>query len=204
MRRSILGVAIAVVLVAAGRLEGAVQQWTVASGGNGHFYDLIESGPGWVDGLHWDQARVEAESLSFVAHPWVYEGHLATITSASENLWLTATFGGDALHLHWIGAYQPPGSPEPDGGWTWVTGETWDYTNWFPPGEPNDRDGIEDVAVFDHGVIADGKAWNDLPASSLFYYVVEYEPTARIPEPSTLIVWSLLAVLGIFWYRRRK
>ncbi|MCP3921439.1 MAG: hypothetical protein GY714_02520 [Desulfobacterales bacterium] len=29
-----------------------------------------------------------------------------------------------------IGGYQPPGSSEPSGGWSWLSGEKWRYTNW--------------------------------------------------------------------------
>ncbi len=30
----------------------------------------------------------------------------------------------------WLGGYQPKGSTEPAGGWRWLSGETWDYSNW--------------------------------------------------------------------------
>ena len=36
----------------------------------------------------------------------------------------------------WIGLYQLPVSPEPDGGWVWISGDPVTYTNWAP-GEPN-------------------------------------------------------------------
>ena len=42
-------------------------------------------------------------------------GHLVVINSASENDYIYNNFGNA-----WIGYYQPPGSSEPAGGWTWV------------------------------------------------------------------------------------
>jgi hypothetical protein len=30
----------------------------------------------------------------------------------------------------WIGGYQDSNASEPEGGWNWVTGEPWIYTNW--------------------------------------------------------------------------
>ena len=41
-------------------------------------------------------------------------------------------------------------STEPDGGWQWVTGEPWSYTDWFS-GEPDDIAGTEEKsAMFAH------------------------------------------------------
>ena len=50
------------------------------------------------------------------------------------------------IDRYWLGGFQDLTSPnysEPSGGWTWVTGEPWSYTNWFP-GEPNNTGGGED------------------------------------------------------------
>jgi len=149
-------------------------RWNV----NGHYYEFID------DRLNWNDAEVAAEARG---------GYLVTITSADENLWLTQTF--DLYDLHrdpWIGGYQAPGSPEPAGGWSWVTGEPWNYTNWYPPWEPNDLfykyygGHHEDYAQFSHGVIPDnGKTWNDLYRNRLCPYVVEYD--VRIYEEDELV-----------------
>lgn len=66
-------------------------------------------------------------------------GHLATITSAAENQFVSSI--GD-LRLYWLGGYQPPGSQEPAGGWTWITGEPFAFNNWDVT-EPNNVDGVE-------------------------------------------------------------
>jgi hypothetical protein len=132
-----------------------------------HYYALVNVSINWAD------ARDAAASRQYEG----LQGHLATVTSANENLWLTNTFTGDELHLHWIGGSQPPDSTEPDGGWTWITGEPWDFSNWWTPGEPNNLNGTEDSILFDHGVLPEvGKAWNDADGTNTADgYVVEYE-----------------------------
>ena len=97
--------------------------------GNDHAYDLVDVQPG---GITWTASKGAAESSIYLGVP----GHLVTITSAAENLWLTTTFTPAQLDGRWIGAYQFSKLHEPAGDWAWVTGEPWAYTNWFP-GEPN-------------------------------------------------------------------
>ena len=166
-------------------------QWKIEDGGNGHWYDVAHMT------INWTNAKALTESLFFND----YQGHLATITSALENLWLTDIFGESELHYHWLGGYQPPGSSEPDGGWSWVTGEEWNYDNWWYY-EPNDIDTIENVLIFDHGITTDGKSWNDLDAPRLASgYVIEYEQRP-IPEPSTIfLLYS--GLIGFAFFRRR-
>lgn len=142
-------------------------QWS----GNGHFYDVVHVG------VTWDDAKLAAEASTFMGVP----GHLATITSVAENVFLTETFGPSTIHFHWIGGFQPPGAPEPAGGWSWVTGEPLLFHNWSPgmPGEPNENSGVpgesENAMAFDHGVTANGKTWNDLPHTRILHgYVVEF------------------------------
>ena len=105
-------------------------QWTVAEGGNGHFYEAVEV----QSGCTWDQAVGHISGSAWSG------GHLVTLTSAEENLWVWDTLGQPVLY--WLGGVQPPGSPEPGGGWTWVSGEPWSYENW-DDGEPNDANGNE-------------------------------------------------------------
>src|ERR1041384_3193087 len=105
-------------------------QWTIASGGNGHLYRVVAK-PNLIS---WDTANAEA-SLS--------GGYLATITSPEENAFIfslidNASFWTQSANDHgpWIGGFQPPGSTEPSGGWTWVTQpgagspEAFSYFNW--------------------------------------------------------------------------
>jgi hypothetical protein len=115
-----------------GALGDAVE-WRVADGGNGHWYELVLSGP-----ITWPDARAACE---------VRGGHLVTPTSAAESAHLLSIanraqhptawvndFGGNAGGP-WLGGYQPAGA-NPAQPWAWVTGELWDWTGWAT-GEPN-------------------------------------------------------------------
>ena len=104
--------------------------WSKEIGGNGHYYAVFgiydKSGM-----LSWDEAKTVADSL---------DGYLVTITSSKEQRWIVDTLGLEPSHgTWWIGGYQDRQDSdfyEPSGGWKWVTGERWSYTNWLS-GEPN-------------------------------------------------------------------
>lgn len=141
---------------------------------NGHGYLRIDA-----PGISWTTARAAAESTSFEGRA----GHLVTITSPDESIFLTghAQLGGgesiDALNRHWIGAYQPPGTEEPWMGWEWVTGEPFEFQNWSPL-EPNDFGEMgEDFIAFNHQFNEHGKQWNDAPDQwpPSLGYLVEFE-----------------------------
>lgn len=110
--------------IAISDVRTAVTRWDSASGGNGHYYDIVVEA-----GLTWDQAKARAEALG---------GHLATITSASEQAHIAELLALQPGALYtpslqlgpYIGARQAAGSVEPSGGWTWVTGEPWSYAAW--------------------------------------------------------------------------
>jgi hypothetical protein len=73
----------------------------------------------------------------------------------------------------WLGGSQKPDSPEPAGGWTWVTGEPFGFTNWSP-GQP-DNAGEEEslLQMYRNGL------WNDNSDSPTVYFIVEFEGPAR-------------------------
>ena len=105
-------------------------------------------------------------------------GHLATITSASEQQFLAATF--DAGGAFWIGGFQPRGSHEPSGNWQWITGEPFDYTNWNPS-EPNNS--LTNEYVLELHLPSGG--WNDMTPGGVEpwfpnlvqrEYIVEFTP----------------------------
>jgi len=71
--------------------RGAITQWPVSAGGNGHYYEMITTPfivPSSVP--FWWQARIDAEKLSYQCLP----GHLVTITSAEESDWLVKKRNG--------------------------------------------------------------------------------------------------------------
>lgn len=129
---------------------GAVE-WT-----NGHCYQAVHA-----PGVSWDDAQAECEARG---------GHLVTITSAEENAFVYSLVADSSfwfVDAHnnglgpWLGAYQPEGSEEPDGGWRWVTNEAFDYTNW-EAGQPDEGGGgsqnrLRFIKI--GGVMGDG--WDD-------------------------------------------
>lgn len=157
----------------------AAQAAPILWSSNGHYYEFVYETKG-----NWNDAKVAAASRVYNG----FAGHLLTVTSAAEQSWLvqnlypTYNFNPWA----WIGAYQDASAPdyqEPNGGWKWVTGESFAYNGWTP-GTPNNLGGAEDCAV----LRPDG-AWDDVRLNYFPYnYVVEYE---AVPEPS-----GILALLG--------
>ncbi len=137
---------------------------------NLHYYEVV------VSPWSWDDAKVLANSMTF-NH---CSGHLATITSQSENSFLIDTYGA-ALKSKWLGGYQDDGVYPADYGWKWVTGEPFAYTSW-PPGEPNDAFGPGSEQVLEYQSTTIG-AWNDLPRLDDFHtsgFVVEYDCVVQI------------------------
>lgn len=159
---------------------------------NGHYYQMF------TGSVSWNIAYAYTNSLSHQG----YQGHLATVTSAAENTWLINTFGGSNLADKVIGGIQAAGSLTRDSGWSWVTGETWDYTNWSS-GEPNDEFNPTEIgrenALQIKGDVTDG-SWNDLPFTyfPLNGFLVEYSAPLNpgnnaVPEPSE---WAAMGLLG--------
>jgi hypothetical protein len=136
--------------------------------------------------LSWEDARDAAIASG---------GHLATITSEGENNfaltsaqslngWWVLNSSPPYCVGPWLGGFQPPGSPEPAGGWRWVTDEPWGWTNWWAPAnEPNNGcGGGEDYLHWlSQGSPNPSGSWND----------VAFTDICGIPSPkSYLIEWS--------------
>jgi hypothetical protein len=189
---------LAVVGFAVGAAQGTPVQWQTGLGGNGHWYDFVESYFGT-----WDAARDAAAASVLEVSPGVFKtGALASITSSAENNWLVAhvyppvPVGWNYAKV-WLGGYQDPSDPgysEPAGGWKWVapageSPEPWSYTNWYF-GEPNGQPGEDYLEAFLHL----GGAWNDIdiaggvPNSWTIGWIVEW-----VPEPGAAV---LLLVSG--------
>jgi YVTN family beta-propeller protein len=112
---------------------------------NRHTYALTDNMP-----------YLEAEAWA-VAHG----GHLVTLNSWEEELWLKQTFGENE---HFFIGFN---DIEEEGNWVWTSGAQVTYTNWAP-GEPNDYMG-EDAAAMNwceeggnENPECLGDTWNDL------------------------------------------
>ncbi|TNC68521.1 lectin-like protein [Rubellimicrobium roseum] len=170
--------------------------------GNGHYYELVT----WYSQATFGGAMAAAAGLSFLGA----SGHLATVTSASEQMFLdvlnwTSSGNGEGFHGYtsaWLGA----SDAEEEGDWRWVTGpeagqslySTWDnWADW----EPNNmgRDGAENFAV---GWWYD-TMWNDMQDNyAALAYVVEYD-VAPVPLPAGLpLLAAGLGLLGVAARRR--
>jgi hypothetical protein len=178
--------------------------WDLASGGNGHYYDRIDE-----SGLTWDQANGTASSLTHNGLP----GHLVTITSSDEQDFLVNNVQLPGNLRFWLGGFQDTSAPdysEPDGGWTWVTGENFNYTNWNQSTNPN-QDQPNNFNNFPEnylGTYVNVWKWNDLPNNvGAFFgtvqipigFVVEFEP---VPEPATAVLAAIC--VGSLFVRRRS
>ena len=124
---------------------------------NGHYYELVYS-PNTV----W----LFAESIASVSEIDGIRGHLVTITSQSENDFVASLSDDD--FRPWIGLYDR----NADGGYKWVTGEPFEYSNWSP-GEPS-ADTYENYVEF----FASNDKWNNSNLRNEFTdgYIVEYNP----------------------------
>jgi hypothetical protein len=143
-------------LDAGGLPEGAVV-WP----DNGHAYLVVARGRS----ILWDDAKAEAVAMG---------GHLATISSASEN-----QFVFDLARAHdaaWNGAWGGPylggflSSGQGRGAWAWVTGEPWGYTAWAPS-EPTNDNSEKYLQLNDR----ESPLWNNINTGAANSFVVEFE-----------------------------
>ena len=158
-----------------------------SEGGNDHWY-LAVLAPG---GVTWEEANERAKAMG---------GHLVTISSAAENdfvlrlindpnYWQPASDTG-LMQGPWIGAFQVEGVREPDGGWRWVTGEPFVYSNWKDI-QPNDTESpyLHQQWVFYH---ASGDEWlkaqwGDASSGSpgLRSFLVEFNTSPVVDKPTS-------------------
>jgi hypothetical protein len=159
-------------------------QWTVASGGNDHWYEFVTTPSFWSD------AQAAALGSNWMDLP----GYLVTLTSAAENAFMSSLPVGYA----WIGGSDVAA----EGQWLWTNGpeagQLFSYTNWAPS-EPNNAGGIEHYAHIQPPV--GSPRWNDLQNAAYLGYIVEYS----VPTPGSLPLGLLaLGALGLTSRGRRS
>ncbi|MDC7217855.1 MAG: lectin-like protein [Spirochaetales bacterium] len=148
-------------------------------------YTVVQS-----SGINWNDAKLAAEAAG---------GHLVTITSEAENNFLKSTVFQGLDKAYRLGAYQTgdENRQDPTSNWHWVTGEEWDYTDWYSA-EPNNS------RIDEFHLSADQRfnyQWNDegsAVSSMISGYVVE-KPSAPTPIPGAiwLLGASLVGLLGL-------
>jgi len=138
--------------------------WAGGLEANGHWYELLE----YSTHVTWESAQSIAESRG---------GHLATLTGPEENFFVFSLVPSRLQQPGpWIGGFQPAGSPEPAGGWRWVTGEPFQWMNWNGLAPNNDFCGVlpEDKLHFFNQF----GEWND----------VSEAPDGCIPPMRSLVI----------------
>jgi hypothetical protein len=116
---------------------------------NGHKY-LYVSGK-----IPWYVARDICERMG---------GHLATINSAEEDVFVAKLLNGAAA---WGGG----SDAESEGRWVWITGEPFDYRNWNPPSPDNHKEAQHCLLLNQE---RSGR-WDDMGADYRYGFVCEWE-----------------------------
>lgn len=151
-------------------------EWTIAEGGNGHFYQLvIETEP-----ISWHQAA-RAAAGSFHRGR---RGHLVSVTSAPEDQFVIDKL---LMETSLRGAWMGMTDSLREANFRWVTGEPFEFSNWAhsPRKQPDNYREASWHGGEDYGMYADYVgdkqwAWNDLSVDSIqekvSAYIIEYEP----------------------------
>ena len=173
------------ILLALGILSGlqfaraAVLHGPVTNASNGHVYYLLAPDT-------WTASQAEAVSLG---------GHLVTINDAAENAWVAETFEEFGLVSRglWIGL----NDTALEGQYTWVSGETSDYRNWWVP-EPIDPDGSWDYVHITWPSVTHPGQWRSrqnvsdylgLPICGVVEVAPKQNPMVKI-FPAIEIAWA--------------
>ena len=156
----------------------------------GHWYEAVKV----PAGITWTDANIGAVQRG---------GYLCTITNSSENTFAASlvdanyysnpsTYYGDILGP-WLGGFRHAN----DSNWQWVTGEPFNYTDWYPR-QPDGYGGDEQRLQF-YNNTSIGSTWGDAtpdePPTGYFLprgYIVEYNaPPLFISQSNNVISVAL-------------
>ncbi len=201
MSRRVLAVTLALCAMSTVAICSSVSAETVLSSGNwgNHTYQVMS-----FVGHSWDDANLDVNTALGENY------HLAAITSQEEHDFVKSLFVDHEPQIggtFWLGGFQPTNEADPAANWSWVTGETWDYTNWSDPSssgltftQPDDYYGLaseQHLAIWSHDY-----RWNDESrAGYISGYVAE-----TVPEPATLAMLTIVGLVGagIALHRKRQ
>ncbi|HUP80144.1 MAG TPA: C-type lectin domain-containing protein [Pirellula sp.] len=214
MNRVLFFVLLTISSAASGAITYGPVQWSIADGGNGHYYQLVD----YQTGISWTSAKSDAETMTLFGSI----GHLVTVTSAPEDAFLKSNFQayiGDPPSVPGIFAWIGLSDAASEGNFVWVTGEPLTYTNWAPP-EPNggtsenyvhlwvrkftgsDLDPVNGTPLWSwNDVFNDrGPEWR----GAFIEFDGPFTSNAAVPEPSTLIIWAMGMIAVANGRKRRK
>ena len=158
----VLGVvAFLIVGGAASAADSTAIQWKVSDGGNGHWYSATIV----PNGVKWERARDLASSAG---------GALSSLESVSERNFVFDVFSISKMPATfidqftssgqyfgpWIGGYQEPNSNEPNGGWRWLSGDSFNPENTYCCNNSCGFSNEDKLCLYSHEVMG----WNDLPS----------------------------------------
>lgn len=208
LRRVLLAAgAAATLLTLPATAEAQLVQWTIASGGNDHWYEYVPA-PSIFAPVSFATAQAAAGASTHLG----LQGYLATVTSAAEQTFLNGAFsylfGFGATSTTWLGA----SDAAVEGEWRWLggpeAGQLVGYTDWIP-GHPVNAPGFEDYDFLTLYINAAGTppvfGWASAQSSGALGYIVEYGAGSvpAVPEPSTAVLLAAgLVMLG--WTARAR
>ena len=168
------------VAVAAGSIcsgvtaQSTAVQWTVASGGNGHWYGIVGGG----GTIGWHESRGQAQNIG---------ADLASVDSDAEwgfiRQFASTPTAWNEHHGPWLGGYQDETAAnfsEPAGGWRWVTGRPFVFTAWLSGQPSNDCDFNPENYLHMYGSPSN-LAWNDIGEAST---------CSALPVRAAIVEWS--------------
>ena len=124
---------------------------------NGHTYARFD------EVMTWEDAEAFCENAG---------GHLATITSRQEQLAIAQLFSEAPYSAYWLGAKDK----EWEGAWKWVTGEAFDWTNWYDNQPDNDNQNEYEEENYLTAVLNWDTQWNDAPNGEEYGFILELDP----------------------------
>lgn len=159
-----------------------ITQWKESDGGNGHYYMPVSGIVNFGGNNSTEITRQMASEISDLTN-----GYLATITSDAENEFV---FGLVNYSLFWnetegpwLGGYQLEGAIEPYEGWNWVTGESFEYTNWSTVSSNDNQ--ITNEGHMNFGGSNRTSAWSNHSQESLpvISCIIEFDSPPVLPSP---------------------